>query len=214
MAGGIAYATIPDSNGVIHACYHVNPHGTVDGSGNLRVIDPASTNKDGSACRKDEKALDFDQTGPQGAKGQGRPGRRGQQGQPDNRAIRRLVGRRLRRGKQERRDGALRGDSGDDGDASCRELLRPGRDLTRKQHRERHGLRLRHRGFRGEYDYEDTTANTRDWATLPVQAVVTLASPDTISFECTARGRSQGLQLAAGRDQGRDGPLMRKRSST
>ncbi len=27
VAGGIAYATIPDSNGVIHACYHVNPQG-------------------------------------------------------------------------------------------------------------------------------------------------------------------------------------------
>ena len=24
VAGGIAYATIPDSSGVIHACYHVN----------------------------------------------------------------------------------------------------------------------------------------------------------------------------------------------
>jgi hypothetical protein len=32
---------------------------------------------------------------------------------------------------------------------------------------------------------EERTSNPR-WATLPVQAVVTLASPDTISFECTA----------------------------
>lgn len=69
VAGGIAYATIPDSNGVVHACYHVNPQGTVDGSGNLRVIDPSSANKDGSACKKDEKALDFNQTGPQGQQG-------------------------------------------------------------------------------------------------------------------------------------------------
>ena len=69
VAGGIAYATIPDSNGVIHACYHVNGQGAVDGSGNLRVIDPSSSNKDGSTCKHDEKALDFNQTGPPGAQG-------------------------------------------------------------------------------------------------------------------------------------------------
>ncbi len=69
VAGGIAYATVPDSSGVIHACYHVNGQGSVDGSGTLRVIDPSSSNKDGSACKKDEKALDFNQQGPQGATG-------------------------------------------------------------------------------------------------------------------------------------------------
>lgn len=78
VAGGIAYATIPDSSGVIHACYHVNPQGVVDASGNLRVIDPSSTNKDGSACKKDEKALNFNQTGPQGQQGQ--QGQQGPQG--------------------------------------------------------------------------------------------------------------------------------------
>lgn len=33
------------------------------------MIDPSSTNKDGSACKHDEKALDFNQTGPQGKPG-------------------------------------------------------------------------------------------------------------------------------------------------
>jgi hypothetical protein len=34
LAGGIAYATIPDSVGVIHGCYGTN--------GQLRVIDPSN----------------------------------------------------------------------------------------------------------------------------------------------------------------------------
>jgi hypothetical protein len=78
VVGGIAYATVPDSNGAIHACYHVNGQGSVDASGTLRVIDPSSTNKDGSACKHDEKALDFSQTGPTGA--QGSQGPQGPQG--------------------------------------------------------------------------------------------------------------------------------------
>ena len=44
LAGGVAYATIPDANGVIHGCYKK--------SGDLRVIDPASTSKDDSSCKK------------------------------------------------------------------------------------------------------------------------------------------------------------------
>jgi hypothetical protein len=56
---GIAYATIPDSGGVIHGCYT-----TKDGS--LRVIDPGA----GGACdAKKETALDWNQTGPTGATG-------------------------------------------------------------------------------------------------------------------------------------------------
>jgi hypothetical protein len=66
---GAAYAAIPDGNGVIHACYHVNGQGQVDGGANLRLIDPSSSNKDGSACKKDEQALNFNQQGQQGATG-------------------------------------------------------------------------------------------------------------------------------------------------
>jgi hypothetical protein len=58
LAAGMAYAAIPDSNGVVQACYQkVN--------GQLRVID---TSKGGS-CNASETALSWNQTGPPGAKG-------------------------------------------------------------------------------------------------------------------------------------------------
>jgi hypothetical protein len=64
LAGGVAYATIPDASGVIHGCYNTgsNP------SGQLRVIDTQA----GGKCAKNEKALDWNYkgpTGPQGPKG-------------------------------------------------------------------------------------------------------------------------------------------------
>ncbi len=81
VGAGVAYASIPDSSGVIHACYHVNGQGAVEGGSTLRVIDPTSSNKEGRACKKDEASLDFNQTGPQGAQGpQGPQGPQGQQG--------------------------------------------------------------------------------------------------------------------------------------
>ena len=58
LAAGIAYATIPDSAGVIHGCYRNN--------GQLRVIDPSN----GGACKNNETGLDWSQTGPQGPPGQ------------------------------------------------------------------------------------------------------------------------------------------------
>jgi hypothetical protein len=56
MAGGIAFAAIPDEAGVIHGCY------TTKG-GVLRVIDS------GASCTTKETALDWNQTGPQGPPG-------------------------------------------------------------------------------------------------------------------------------------------------
>ena len=53
-AAGIAYATIPDSNGTIHACYGNN-------NGLLRVIDSPS-----QSCRNDETPLSWSQGGGQG----------------------------------------------------------------------------------------------------------------------------------------------------
>ena len=47
LAGGIAFATIPDSAGVIHACYGTD--------GNLRVVE------DASKCRPSEKTLTWSQ---------------------------------------------------------------------------------------------------------------------------------------------------------
>ena len=55
-AGGIAYASIPDSSGVIHGCYQKN--------GNLRVIDST-----GKGCTTSEKPLSWNQTGPSGLTG-------------------------------------------------------------------------------------------------------------------------------------------------
>jgi Collagen triple helix repeat (20 copies) len=75
VAGGVAYATIPDSNGVIHGCY-------AKSGGALRVIDASVTN-----CKSTETSLDWNvqgQQGPQGAQGppgpQGDPGPQGVQG--------------------------------------------------------------------------------------------------------------------------------------
>jgi hypothetical protein len=55
VGGSIAWATIPDANGVIHACYNT-------ASGKLSVMD-ASTPKL-SACLPNEAPLSWDQHGP------------------------------------------------------------------------------------------------------------------------------------------------------
>lgn len=80
---GVGYAAIPSAGGVIHSCYNAgsNP------SGQMRVIDQEA----GGKCSKNEKALDFNQRGPQGIQGdkgdpgadggrRGRVGRRGSAG--------------------------------------------------------------------------------------------------------------------------------------
>jgi len=56
--GGVAYATIPDSGGVIHGCY-------LKANGSLRVIDPSA----GEKCTKREAAIQWSQTGPKGPPG-------------------------------------------------------------------------------------------------------------------------------------------------
>ena len=64
VGGGIAYATIPDSGGKIHACYKLS-------GGALRVIDSGG-------CLSSEAPLTWSQTGPQGQQGiQGVQGERG-----------------------------------------------------------------------------------------------------------------------------------------
>lgn len=54
VAGGVALATIPDSNGVLHGCYQKS-------SGNLRIIDTSVAN-----CRPSETAISWNATGPAG----------------------------------------------------------------------------------------------------------------------------------------------------
>ncbi|MDX6504341.1 MAG: hypothetical protein QOE29_1466 [Gaiellaceae bacterium] len=58
VGGGIAWATIPDGGGVIHACYK-------NGAGDLRVIDTGA----GGTCKASESPLVWSQTGPPGAAG-------------------------------------------------------------------------------------------------------------------------------------------------
>jgi len=69
---GIAYAVIPGTDGVISAC--------MDKQGNLRVIDVQA----GEACKNNETPLAWNQTGPQGPRGdtgpQGPKGDKGDQG--------------------------------------------------------------------------------------------------------------------------------------
>ena len=77
LAAGVAYATIPDSQGVIHACYKLD-------NGQLRLVD--------TACLSSESPITWSQTGPQGPIGpigpkgdtglQGPQGIQGPQGQP------------------------------------------------------------------------------------------------------------------------------------
>lgn len=85
LTGGVAFATIPDGGGVIHACYSKS-------GGALRVFDAGVT-----SCGKSETALDWNMkgaagpTGPQGLQGpqgpagpQGPKGEQGLQGQTGN----------------------------------------------------------------------------------------------------------------------------------
>jgi hypothetical protein len=80
VAGGVvfgaiaAYASIPDSSGIIHACYQSPPpaHGA-----NLQVIDTSA----GGSCGGGMAALSWNQTGPQGPTGAtGATGATGSQG--------------------------------------------------------------------------------------------------------------------------------------
>src|SRR6476659_9405489 len=72
VAGGIAYATIPDSSGVIHGCYKKgapNNKPAPPDVGSLRVV---ATEK-GQTCSPSEAPLDWNQTGQQGPPGQTGP---------------------------------------------------------------------------------------------------------------------------------------------
>ena len=60
VAGGIAYAAIPDAAGVIQGCYRTS---TDDQKGQLRVVDSATS------CRTNELPIQWNVTGAQGAQG-------------------------------------------------------------------------------------------------------------------------------------------------
>jgi len=70
LAGGVAWATIPDNGGTINGCYQ-----KVRGS--LRVIDAGA----GDTCSSSEVAVTWNQKGPKGDRGdQGLPGPKGDKG--------------------------------------------------------------------------------------------------------------------------------------
>lgn len=69
VGGGVAWATVPAPDGVIHACIQ-------GGDGKLRVVDPAT-----DTCKKGEQAIDWNRVGPQGPQGfQGIQGIQGVEG--------------------------------------------------------------------------------------------------------------------------------------
>ena len=63
VIGGVSsaavIAAVPDTSGVIHACYRTN-------KGALTIIDPAT-----QSCPSGETAISWNQTGPQGPSGAG-----------------------------------------------------------------------------------------------------------------------------------------------
>jgi hypothetical protein len=72
--GGVAWASIPSTNGIIYGCYNKR-------SGVLRVINTSVRQR----CRRRESALNWEEVGPQGKRGatgpKGATGSRGQTGQ-------------------------------------------------------------------------------------------------------------------------------------
>jgi len=163
VVGGIAYANIPDAGGVIHGCYNKT-------QGSLRVID----SEKGQACTNGESPLNWSQTGPQGI--QGPKGPTGPTGPSDVWTV----------------DGY---GAPDVGVGAAPETLATTPTLPAGSYLVQAETSLEN-GTATAMDYVcdlvDSEANTyseeratgSSWLTLPVQAVVTLASPDTISFEC------------------------------
>jgi hypothetical protein len=60
-AVGIAYATVPGSDGLFHACVK-------DANGSVRLIDPSNAGQSGR-CKDNETAVSWNQTGPPGPAG-------------------------------------------------------------------------------------------------------------------------------------------------
>jgi hypothetical protein len=69
VGAGVAYAAVPDSNGVIHACYFVSTPRSPGQNGELRIIDPSK----GGRCRSSEDALSWNKTGVRGPSGPSGP---------------------------------------------------------------------------------------------------------------------------------------------
>ncbi len=176
VAGGIAYATIPDSSGVIHGCYQKN-------QGTLRVIDAGTA----QTCSSSETALNWSQTGPQGA--QGPPG---PTGPSDVWSV----------------DGYGAGFKSLPFQTSvdlATTTLPAGSYFVQAETEAENILSTSTDYFCDLVDssstYQETRVTSSDWVTIPVQAVITLESSDTISLQCeaanTAGSEAFNWQLAA-----------------
>jgi type VI secretion system secreted protein Hcp len=94
-AGGgaaIAVASVPDSNGLIHACYNVGSNGEPLSNATLTVIDPSAGQNcaapPGAASGTGQKELSWNQSGPPGPPGPaGPPGSSGAPGAPGQTAT-------------------------------------------------------------------------------------------------------------------------------
>jgi hypothetical protein len=170
-AGGIAYATIPDSSGVIHACYKTN-------QGTLRVIDTGQ----GQTCSNSEASINWSQTGPQGQ--QGPQGPQGPTGPSDVYSV----------------DGYGQPVKGISPSPTVTENLATTPTLPAGSYFVQSEVEIRNsQPVYSEYfcDLVDSSSNVYQearvdadanttWVTVPVQAVVTLGSADTISFQCSS----------------------------
>jgi hypothetical protein len=178
LVGGIAYATIPDGNGVIHGCY-------LKGIGALRVIDTGKS----QTCSKFETPLDWSQTGPQGP-----PGQQGQQGSPGSPGP--------------------PGPTGPsdvwsvDGYGSQKNLpiatwvnlattpTLPAGSYIVQAEAEAENIQSLDTGYACDLvdsssnEYQNSRASGSEWVTIPLQAVITVANPDTISLQCIAGNQS------------------------
>lgn len=191
LAGGVAYATVPDGNGVIHGCYAKTSNGQAQ-AGALRVIDTGQ----GQSCFASENALAWNQqevkgaTGPQGPQGpQGVPGQTGPSDvwSGDGYGSGASIG------------GSFvplatvnvpAGSYAVESEANLFDVTTPTTyscDLVDSSI--------------NEYQFITTqTGSTGDSATVPLQAVVTFASPNSISLRCLSAdssGRADDWKLAA-----------------
>jgi type VI protein secretion system component Hcp len=64
VAAGVAFASIPDSGGVIHGCMVTSSNLFGPAKGTVRIIDTAA-----DKCQANETAIQWNQTGPSGADG-------------------------------------------------------------------------------------------------------------------------------------------------
>ncbi|HEY3578214.1 MAG TPA: hypothetical protein VGK68_09530 [Gaiellaceae bacterium] len=182
VVGGIAYATIPDASGIIHGCYQKN-------QGTLRIVD---TDK-AQSCSSSESPLTWSQTGP--------PGQQGPPGPTGPSDIWSVNG----------YDAGFKSLAPFNSwvDLATTSTLPAGSYFVQAEAEMDSNLSVSTDYFcdlvdssTSEYQMTRATSSptTTDWVTIPVQAVVTLASPDTISLRCdasTAGSEAFNWQLAA-----------------